>query len=168
MLPPKGMTHENGCLACDLTAGKRPLPGGRIHETGGWVVEHCIGPLPAGTLIVKPLRHCVAIAELTDGEAAALGPLLRLTSGVIADLTSCDQVYICLWSHLGWTPGHIHFVLPPAWDKQREEHGKPGLFMQAAMFAGGEPLHEREREEFSDRARALFRQRPGVGAGDRL
>jgi hypothetical protein len=44
----------DGCLACDLAEGRLPLPGGRIHETTHWLVEHCVGPLAVGTLIVKP------------------------------------------------------------------------------------------------------------------
>jgi hypothetical protein len=47
----------NDCLACDLTEGRVPLPGGLIHETSRWRVEHCVGPLGVGTLIVKPKRH---------------------------------------------------------------------------------------------------------------
>lgn len=27
-----------------------------IHETTHWLVEHCVGPLGLGTLIVKPRR----------------------------------------------------------------------------------------------------------------
>ena len=37
------MVDVAGCLACDLTAGRLPLPGGRIHETDYWIVEHCVG-----------------------------------------------------------------------------------------------------------------------------
>lgn len=28
----------DGCLACDLAAGRRPLPGGRIFRTEFWLV----------------------------------------------------------------------------------------------------------------------------------
>ena len=45
---------SDGCLACDLIPGVRELPGGRIRTTGHWVVEHCVGPLGVGTLVVKP------------------------------------------------------------------------------------------------------------------
>jgi ATP adenylyltransferase len=58
------------------------LPGGRIHETTHWRVEHCVGPLGLGTLIVKPRRHVTRVADITDDEAAELGPLLRATSRV--------------------------------------------------------------------------------------
>jgi hypothetical protein len=34
----------NECLACELTQGRRPLPGGLIYRTGAWRVEHCVGP----------------------------------------------------------------------------------------------------------------------------
>jgi hypothetical protein len=62
------------CLACDLYDG----PGGVIHETPHWVVEHCVGPLGPGTLVVKPKRHVVHVADLSSEEADELGPLLRL------------------------------------------------------------------------------------------
>jgi diadenosine tetraphosphate (Ap4A) HIT family hydrolase len=147
---------EIGCLACDLMSARRPLPGGRVYETQHWVVEHCIGPLPVGTLIVKPLRHCLTLADLTPAETAELGPLLSLTSNVVRRLTSADQVYACLWSHAGWTPGHIHFVLQPAWNTDCARHERPGPFMQATMFADGEIPDANERAKFAERAGATF------------
>jgi diadenosine tetraphosphate (Ap4A) HIT family hydrolase len=51
-------------------------------------VEHCVGPLGVGTLVVKPKRHVVHVANLDDREAAELGPLLRRTSTVVAELTA--------------------------------------------------------------------------------
>jgi hypothetical protein len=42
-----------GCLACELLAGARPLPGGRLAEWSGWVVEHSVGPLGLGTLVCR-------------------------------------------------------------------------------------------------------------------
>jgi hypothetical protein len=58
-----------GCLACDAVA-----PGGRILETGGWIVEHCIGPLGVGTLIVKPHLQVAMFerGDLPDPDAAAV------------------------------------------------------------------------------------------------
>ena len=46
-----------GCLACDLNTGRIQPPGGLIFETGGWRVEHCVGPLGLGTLVVKPTHR---------------------------------------------------------------------------------------------------------------
>ena len=56
------------CIACNLTNGKMDLPGGRIHATAHWVVEHSISPFGVGTLIVKPFRHCIHYWELSDEE----------------------------------------------------------------------------------------------------
>jgi diadenosine tetraphosphate (Ap4A) HIT family hydrolase len=78
------MDGIEGCPACDLAAGRRELPGGRIHETGHWIVEHCVGPLGLGTLLVKPARHVTSVAELDDDEVAEMGPLLQpATTAVI-------------------------------------------------------------------------------------
>jgi diadenosine tetraphosphate (Ap4A) HIT family hydrolase len=42
-----------------------------------------VGPLGVGTLIVKPLRHCVHVWDLTAEETLELGPLLALVAGAI-------------------------------------------------------------------------------------
>ncbi|GAB3960806.1 hypothetical protein GCM10029978_011210 [Actinoallomurus acanthiterrae] len=44
------------------------------------MVEHCVGPLGVGTLVVVPLRHVVHVADLNEAETAALGPLLQRTA----------------------------------------------------------------------------------------
>ena len=125
------------CYACRLTQGAEPLPGGRIYATENWVVEHCTGPLGVGTLIVKPFRHCLYVGDLTAAEAQEVGPLLQRVSRAIQALTQPDQVYVCLWSHPGWQAAHIHFVVQPAWNRWREAYGRPGPFVQAAMFQAG-------------------------------
>jgi diadenosine tetraphosphate (Ap4A) HIT family hydrolase len=102
-----------GCLACDLASGRVDLPGGEILATDHWIVEHCVGPLGVGTLIVKPKRHVVHYWELDAAEAAEIGPLLRRVSAVVAELTQPEQVYVGLWSHAGGVPVHTHFVVQP-------------------------------------------------------
>jgi ATP adenylyltransferase len=123
------------------------LPGGTIMSDGRWRVEHCVGPLGVGTLIVKPQRHVLELADLDDEEATALGPLLRDVSAVVKQLTGCQQVYTCLWSH---GPVHLHFVVQPIWAKRGERFG-PAL--QAAMFETGELPSASAVEAFSARAR---------------
>jgi diadenosine tetraphosphate (Ap4A) HIT family hydrolase len=108
------MDGVEGCLACDLAAGRRDLPGGRIHETAYWIVEHCVGPLGVGALLVKPARHVVSVGELNGGEAAELGPLLQRAAAVVNELSRPEQVYVGLWSHAGRKRVHIHFVVQPA------------------------------------------------------
>lgn len=141
-----------GCLACDLTAGRLDLPGGRIFSTSRWVVEHCTGPLGVGALIAKPMRHCLHVWDLTEEEAAELGPLLQTASQTIRTILEPDQVYVCLWSHAGWAPGHLHFVLQPSWNRLREAHERPGPFLQVDMFEANELPPRGEVEAFAQRA----------------
>jgi diadenosine tetraphosphate (Ap4A) HIT family hydrolase len=135
-----------------------PLPGGVIHETAGWSVEHCVGPLGVGTLLLKPKRHVTRVAELTDDEAGELGPLLRRSAAVVDELVDPEQVYTCLWSHAGGTPVHIHYVVFPATRELMDEHGDYGPHLQVAMFDADIAPPEPEVEAFADRARAAFRR----------
>ena len=152
------MTGVEGCLACDLAAGRIDLPGGRVHETDHWSVEHCVGPLGVGTLIVKPKRHVVHVWELNGGETHELGALLREASSVVAELTAPDQVYVCLWSHEGGVPVHIHFVVQPVTKAERKRFGG-GARLQATMFDANAPLPAGDVEKFAAQARACFQER---------
>ena len=149
------MTAIEDCLACDLADGRVPLPGGVIFESSRWLVEHCVGPLGVGTLIVKPKRHVIHVWELDAEEAAELGPLLRRASTVVAELTAPDQVYVCLWSHHGGLPVHVHFVVQPVTKEQRAALGV-GPYLQVAMFDAGELPPTDQVEAFAERARAAF------------
>jgi len=145
-----------GCLACDLTFGRRTLPGGRIHETAHWIVEHCVGPLGVGALLVKPTRHVTAVGELSEDEAAELGPLLREVARVVDELVRPEQVYVGLWSHAGRRRVHIHFVVQPATTAAIESLGDYGPALQAKMFQRGELPPTGEVEVFAARARQMF------------
>jgi diadenosine tetraphosphate (Ap4A) HIT family hydrolase len=145
------------CLACDLISGQAPLPGGRLHETSQWVVEHCVGPLGLGSLIVKPRRHVTCVADLDDSESSELGPLLQLTAQVARALTDAEQVYVCLWSHAGAVPGHIHYVVQPVTHAQvAENDGLYGPALQVEMFRQDATPSSADIERVSGRARALF------------
>ena len=144
------------CLACNLINGKLDLPGGRIYATQHWVVEHSIGLLGVGTLIVKPVRNCLHCWQLTDEEAAELGPLLQLIAKVIRTILKPDQIYICQWSHAGWKPGHLHFVVQPSWNRLQKEHEKPGPFLQVEMFKADKKPLRKEIEAFSEKARTVI------------
>ena len=144
------------CIACDLSEGRVPLPGGTIHRTAYWLVEHCVGPLGPGTLIVKPVRHVTAVAQLTGDEAAELGPLLQETSAVAGKLVDAAQVYNCLWSHAGGVPGHIHYVVQPVTAEQVKSFGAYGPGLQEAMFSRGIAPDPDEIAAMAERARRFF------------
>ena len=145
-----------GCLACDLATGRIDLPGGEILVTDHWIVEHTVGPLSLGTLIVKPKRHVVHVAELDDAEAAEIGPLLRRVSVVLTELIQPEQVYVGLWSHAGGVPVHIHFVVQPVTRALMDSIGDYGPHLQVAMFDANEPPPRDEVERFAERARAML------------
>ena len=145
----------SGCETCDSIVD-RSVPGGCIHETDGWFVDHCVGPLGVGTLIVKPKRHVVHVADLDASEAAELGLLLQHAAAVVTELVEPDQVYVTLWSHAGGAPGHIHFVVQPVTREQMEEHGLFGPRLQVEMFTRGAKPASNEMTAFADRARAAW------------
>jgi diadenosine tetraphosphate (Ap4A) HIT family hydrolase len=117
--------------------GRAPLPGGTVLRTGSWVVEHCVGPLGLGTLVVKPVRHVVHVAGLTPPEAGELGPLLQRVSAAVTEVMAPEQVYVCLWSHAGGVPGHIHFVVQPVGKADLDRIGAFGPALQVAMGEAG-------------------------------
>ena len=147
-----------GCLACDLTEGRRNLPGGRIFATDHWVVEHCIGPLGVGTLVVKPFRHVTHLWELTPKEAAEIGPLLRRVAAAVEAILIPDQVYVCLWSHADWEPCHIHFVVQPVTADQQSDHQRPGPFLQVDLFEAHNTPPEQDVQDFAEKAREAIAQ----------
>jgi diadenosine tetraphosphate (Ap4A) HIT family hydrolase len=144
------------CMACKLSSGELALPGGRIFRTRFWLVEHCIGPLGLGTLIVKPERHLTSVADLSDDETAELGPLLRRASRVASRLVETDQVYNCLWSHAGGERVHIHYVVQPVTKEQMSAFAAHGPNLQVAMFSAGSTPEPADVERVSNLARRFF------------
>jgi diadenosine tetraphosphate (Ap4A) HIT family hydrolase len=129
-----------------------------IANTGLWLVEHTVGPLGVGTLIVKPVRHVLHVADLTAEESAELGALLHRTTSVVTELLQPEQVYVCPWSHADGVPGHIHFVVQPVSRELMGRYSGPpfGPMLQVAMFEAREQLPESEVIAFCDRARARW------------
>lgn len=145
-----------GCLACDLLVGVRPLPGGRLAEAPGWVVEHTVGPLGLGTLVVKPVRHVVHVAELNDDESGALGPLLRRVTAAVTEVVRPEQVYVCLWSHAGGVPGHLHFVVQPVTRAVMARFDAFGPALQMAIFREGAVPDESDVEAICEQLRTVL------------
>lgn len=135
------------CFACELIEDPTKVPGGRIATMGTWVVEHCVGPLGVGTVVVKPLRHVIHVADLDQVETAELGPVLARVTRAVADAASelgdpPGQVYVCLWSHAHRQPGHIHFVVQPVGERLMARHDAHGPELQVRMFHANEPMEE--------------------------
>ena len=144
-------------MACDLVQHPENVPGGRV-TLGTWVVEHCIGPLGVGTMVLKPARHVVRIADLQPDEAAELGPALAHVSRAVAHAATeagrpPSQVYTCLWSHADRQPGHIHFVVQPVERELMERFDAHGPELQLRMFQLGEAMDPQAMEAAMDRVR---------------
>jgi ATP adenylyltransferase len=144
------------CFACALSEGRLPLPGGLIFRTDRWLVEHCVGSLGLGTLIVKPERHVTSVAALEDDEVRELGPLLRQASSVASRLVDADQVYNCLWSHAGGVPVHVHYVIQPVTQAQVATYGSRGPALQAATLSTAPGPDPRDVERIAEHAHRLF------------
>jgi diadenosine tetraphosphate (Ap4A) HIT family hydrolase len=155
-----------GCLGCDLLAGRRDLPGGFVHQTASWVVNHVIGPMNLGTLVVGPREHVVAVSDLDDTAVAELGPVLRDTARVVEALCRPEQTYVSLWSHGAGTRKHLRIAVQPVTAAVVARYG--GLRseqLQARMLASGDDPDPADVERFCDQARELFQTIISAGNG---
>jgi ATP adenylyltransferase len=146
-----------GCLGCDIVTGRVAVPGGILHQTTRWIVNHAVGQLNLGTLIVAPRDHVVAVAELDDIAAAELGPLLRDAARIAEALCQPEQTYVCVWSHGRTERRHLHILVQPATTAVVGQYG--GLRseqLQARMLKTAEPLQADEVERFCLEARQRF------------
>lgn len=103
--------HSESCSLCAELAGRVPAPGGVVFRNEWWEVAHHTGPwTDPGELIVKTRRHVESLAELTPGEAAALGPILRAAVAAVERVVRPERVYVASY---GERVRHVHFFLLP-------------------------------------------------------
>jgi diadenosine tetraphosphate (Ap4A) HIT family hydrolase len=151
------MRYVDGCLGCEISAGRRDVPGGILHQTARWIVNHAVGRLNLGTLIVAPRDHVIAIADLDDLAAAELGPLLRAAARVVEAICRPEQTYVCVWSHGPTERRHLHILVQPVTAALVAQYG--GLRseqLQAKLMATGEPPDPGDVERFCADARQRF------------
>ncbi|MFE6805890.1 hypothetical protein ACFVEN_30130 [Streptomyces sp. NPDC057681] len=98
-----------------------------------------------------PIRHVLHVSDLTDGESAELGPLLRRTSAAVTAAMNPEQVYVCLWSHADAVPGHLHFVVQPACRSDMTRYNAYGPVLQLAMSEAARVPSEAAVEEVCTR-----------------
>jgi ATP adenylyltransferase len=155
-----------GCLGCEIAAGRRHVPGGIVHQTSRWIVNHAVGRLNLGTLIVAPRDHVVAVADLDDDTAAEIGPLLRDVARVAEMICRPEQTYVCVWSHGRTERRHLHLLVQPVTSAVVAHYG--GLRseqLQARMLKTAAPLDAAEVERFCTDVRRVFAalRRPSTG-----
>lgn len=102
---------NSSCPICDEVAGRRTAPGGPIYDDGLWLVSHHLGAYTdPGELIVKLRRHGESLGELTEAEAAAIGPVLRAAVGAVDRAIRPERVYVASFSE---RVPHVHFYVLP-------------------------------------------------------
>jgi diadenosine tetraphosphate (Ap4A) HIT family hydrolase len=100
----------------------------------------------------------VRVADLNDEETSELGPLLKRTASIVTELTTPEQVYVCVWSHGGNEAKHLHWIIQPVGTEIVQRYG--GLrsqALQAAMFEADEYPDDDAIEKFCERARRTFK-----------
>jgi diadenosine tetraphosphate (Ap4A) HIT family hydrolase len=118
------------CRTCELLArrdrGDAP-DWDAIVRTDGWDVVHCDDTSLLGWLVLVVRRHVAAVADLTEGEAAALGPLLRDVSRALHDICGCEKTYFVQFAeHPEHRHVHVHVV--PRSPGLADEHRGPRVF----------------------------------------
>jgi diadenosine tetraphosphate (Ap4A) HIT family hydrolase len=152
-----------GCLGCDVVSGRLPVPGGIVHRTDSWVVNHVVGPMNLGTLVLSPRDHVVAVAQLTIEAADELGPLLRRTAQVVEAILEPEQTYVSSWAHGDNGRKHLHIVVQPVTSAVVAQYGgERSEQLQALMLRSGNEPDPREVEQFCQAAARHF----DVPAGD--
>jgi diadenosine tetraphosphate (Ap4A) HIT family hydrolase len=143
--------NVEGCLACDVLAGRIDVPGGTIDETEHWHADHCLGPFGVGSVVVKTKEHVEDLWRLPDGAAAELGPFLRRISGAIVDGLGAERAYLAMW--VDKPPLHVHMVLYPRWATEE----KRGWDLDQARRSEGLPPQE-EATAAAGRLRGFLHQ----------
>src|SRR3954471_24608925 len=120
----------DGCRTCWLLerrdAGQAP-DWDCITRTDAWDVVHCDSTSLLGWIVLVLRRHAAALADLTDNEAAALGPLVRDVSRALHEHVGCQKTYVLQFAeHPQHRHVHVHVV--PRYEGLAEDEVGPGVF----------------------------------------
>lgn len=149
--------NVEGCLGCDVVSGRLQVPGGLLHQTDHWIVNHVVGSMNLGTLVLSPRDHVTAIADLTAEAASELGPLLRRTAQVVESILEPEQTYVSSWAHGDHGRKHLHIVVQPVTSATVAEYdGARSEQLQAKMLLSGRESDHAAIEQFCVSAAERF------------
>ncbi len=133
---------SSACYACEQSGPDAPLRERFVREDG-WRVAHDFNSSLEGWLVLAPLRHVLALDELTAEEATALGGLVRKASIALKAVTGCEKTYVMLFAEAeGFAHLHVH-VVPRLADQPDDRRG-PAVF---GYLKDGRPLSAARRDE---------------------
>ncbi len=143
-----GMTE---CETCTLVArrdrGEAPA-WDSILRTESWDLAHASGSALEGWLVLATRRHVPVVADLSDNEAAELGPLLRRVSRALRDTIGCPKTYVAQFAeHPLHQHVHVH-VIP------RHANQSPALnsYRIFSLLGGEQPeVSEGRRDDLAAR-----------------
>ena len=102
---------SNECFVCCKHRGEVNIPGGVIYENDlifishaqlwGDETEHYLGHV-----FVEPKRHIAEVADLTDGEAQAIGLYTTRVANALLHTESMKHIYIFV---IGDGVPHVHY-----------------------------------------------------------
>lgn len=120
----------NVCKTCELIAardaGAAPL-WDAIYRTHFWDVVHSYNTALPGWLVLVVRRHIESLDQLTDDEAAELGPLIQQVSAALKAVTGCLKTYVIQFAEAQEHP-HVHFHVVPRMADQPEERRSTKIF----------------------------------------
>jgi len=143
------------CLSCRNNDRPDLPPRERVYLGPRWRVAHAFGTALPGWLVVMPRRHVIALDELTAGEAADLGPLLRAVTAALRDVTGCSKTYVALFAEAEGHQ-HVHFHVVPRQPGLDVRLRGPGVF----ELLGGDPARhvpEHDRDQLAIRLAGALR-----------
>ena len=148
------------CLTCEMVRarddGRAPL-WDSILRTEAWDLVHSYNSALPGWLVLISRRHRAAIHELSDAEAAELGPLLRDVSAALREVTGCVKSYVMQFAEAAEHP-HVHFHIVPRMPDQPAERRGPAIIGYLAR-PESEWVSEEKRDEIARALRAALRGR---------
>lgn len=114
---------DPNCKTCQLTArrneGNAP-DWDHIFQSEYWTVAHSYNTAVLGWIVLVPHEHRTAISQLSNQEAAELGPLLQRVSAGLEELTGCVKTYVMQFAEAADHP-HVHFHIVPRMADQPPE-----------------------------------------------
>ena len=124
------MNGSDTCKTCELTArrrlGKAPLCDS-IYQTKFWDVVHAFNTSLPGWLVLVLKRHIESLDELTEQEAAELGPLIRRVSLSLKAVVGCLKTYVIQFAEAE-EHRHVHFHIVPRMANQPADRRSTRVF----------------------------------------
>lgn len=154
----------DACHTCELVQGRdagAAPPWDAIVRYRHWDVVHAFGTSLEGWLVLVLRRHAAAVADLTDAEAAELGPLIKAVSAALAGAVGCEKTYVAQFAEAeGHRHVHVH-VIPRQPDQDPGLKG-PRIFSRLGV-ADEDAVPVERMDEIALAVRRLLAEHPPVG-----